>query len=941
VQQHVFAADFGTGASVSWTLNGQTAKADASIARCAASVLTGVGGERVTAPKHVADSGDVECRPPTPNEVAYPGSSLPPAARENTCVSINYDYLGTYGFKWRGLEPGEQDLKAEEAEIRVGLLPDEPIVPSAKQIQVPKGSADSQVEVSQRYFSIGKFVRKCVKKVAGAVKKTMDLVEQGLLQAARLFVGSREVEVEIVLKNTDVDLTPTSGATDMVQPWGGLGVGFGEGLKLKGMSVRAAKSVFLSKGTLSDYNKAKVRVLNRVGADICFTVSNDAAELVSGWFIPHEVCNFVPPNGGGYHIGDDGKNVYTLPVQANFINVLAQATNARKYMKDVAGVDIAKAEIITGAIAQIIGDRNSNRAFAPCLALNGGVLSVYDLAVAAAGITGQIAGSWVLNELSSKVNMDTGAAGKVKAKLQGSEDSMIAVIAELAAKFPGQDVTTRANAADTATKDAKKDADTFLKDMQALDRAQQASYKAKQAADAAVGKPDENKRKAEAVAAAETVKTAAGVAQTSGSTALAKVTDAWNKFGDLYTAMNAVPVSQAVKDGVGSAYKDAADAKSILQDTAGDVEKVIAKAAEAATGIAAGVVWFAAAMTFGEVFELFASGDIILPESIPFRCDANPKPPTKSVCPAGKGTVAECPAPSGLCYRSSDSAGFPTGKQVSNPDPRYRMSVKGRGVATHEYGHYTLCNLLAKELGDSAFRSAYGEAAMAAVLSPDDASIQALYVNDGFADFFTSEVIGGTGYPRLPTSRPNNPRGGTNYCAGGSFASDLEWGSSTNGFGPAERDYSNGEAASGDGRTITLGGTTYSKGIGVHAPSEIVISLNGAATQFAADIGVDDEVGNAGSVTFEVWADGAKLYGSPTLTGATATAQVNLNITGKSQLRLVVTDGGDGNTADHADWANASVSLEMAVWRTTWALQVLPIPTIQPRQATWTRLLEW
>jgi len=61
-------------------------------------------------------------------------------------------------------------------------------------------------------------------------------------------------------------------------------------------------------------------------------------------------------------------------------------------------------------------------------------------------------------------------------------------------------------------------------------------------------------------------------------------------------------------------------------------------------------------------------------------------------------------------------------------------------------------------------------------------------------------------------------------------------------------------------------------------------------------------------VIFQVWGDGVLLYESGVMTGSTPTKSVNVNIAGKSQLRLVVTDGGDGISSDHADWAGALLS---------------------------------
>ena len=138
------------------------------------------------------------------------------------------------------------------------------------------------------------------------------------------------------------------------------------------------------------------------------------------------------------------------------------------------------------------------------------------------------------------------------------------------------------------------------------------------------------------------------------------------------------------------------------------------------------------------------------------------------------------------------------------------------------------------------------------------------------------------------------------------YLSDLPFvGTPINGWGPVERDRSNGEQGSTDGNTLTLNGTTYAKGLGVHSASEIVFDLQGQYDRFVSDVGVDDEVGNLGQVTFEVWLDGLQIYDSGVVTGSSATSSVDVNVAGGSDLRLVVTDGGDGLSYDHADWADA------------------------------------
>jgi hypothetical protein len=140
------------------------------------------------------------------------------------------------------------------------------------------------------------------------------------------------------------------------------------------------------------------------------------------------------------------------------------------------------------------------------------------------------------------------------------------------------------------------------------------------------------------------------------------------------------------------------------------------------------------------------------------------------------------------------------------------------------------------------------------------------------------------------------------------YVSDLTWTSAINGWGPVEKDMSNGERSAGDGRTITLNNVTYAKGLGVHAASDVRYNVAGACSTFTASVGVDDEVGTRGSVVFQVWLDGVKAYDSGTMTGTTATKAVSVTTTGKNQLQLVVTVASGGDAYDHADWADAKIT---------------------------------
>ncbi|MCX0242439.1 NPCBM/NEW2 domain-containing protein [Streptomyces drozdowiczii] len=144
--------------------------------------------------------------------------------------------------------------------------------------------------------------------------------------------------------------------------------------------------------------------------------------------------------------------------------------------------------------------------------------------------------------------------------------------------------------------------------------------------------------------------------------------------------------------------------------------------------------------------------------------------------------------------------------------------------------------------------------------------------------------------------------------AGGGYLGDLPQLSASNGYGPVEKDTSNGESAAGDGHPLTIGGQVYAKGLGVHAASSVEYYAGGACDTVTAQVGVDDEKGSKGSVAFEIRADGRKAASTGVLTNAMAPQPLSADVTGAQVVRLVVTDGGDGVDSDHGDWGDLRIT---------------------------------
>lgn len=112
-----------------------------------------------------------------------------------------------------------------------------------------------------------------------------------------------------------------------------------------------------------------------------------------------------------------------------------------------------------------------------------------------------------------------------------------------------------------------------------------------------------------------------------------------------------------------------------------------------------------------------------------------------------------------------------------------------------------------------------------------------------------------------------------------------------------------------EGHPISIAGINYEHGFGTHADSQFEVELKGSAVRFSAMVGVDDEVGEQGSVKFEVWVDGHKKAETGVVRGGEAAVPVSVDLVGAKHLVLMVNSADDGNASDHADWADAVIEL--------------------------------
>ncbi|MGD0090684.1 MAG: NPCBM/NEW2 domain-containing protein [Planctomycetota bacterium] len=109
------------------------------------------------------------------------------------------------------------------------------------------------------------------------------------------------------------------------------------------------------------------------------------------------------------------------------------------------------------------------------------------------------------------------------------------------------------------------------------------------------------------------------------------------------------------------------------------------------------------------------------------------------------------------------------------------------------------------------------------------------------------------------------------------------------------------------GNPLRLRGKTYARGIGTHTPGIFRIDLDKHGVRFEATVGVDDEVGNGGTVEFRVSGDGKVLWSSGVLRGGKEIKTCDVALAGVKTLDLVVDPTPDGYGNDHSDWVDAKI----------------------------------
>lgn len=157
---------------------------------------------------------------------------------------------------------------------------------------------------------------------------------------------------------------------------------------------------------------------------------------------------------------------------------------------------------------------------------------------------------------------------------------------------------------------------------------------------------------------------------------------------------------------------------------------------------------------------------------------------------------------------------------------------------------------------------------------------------------------------RLALPEPPPPPRAETVPPGTVFLSDLSWESARAGWSP-NQDGLPRRDRSIENQPIRVGNRRHAKGLGTHAPSEILYALEGKYARFQA---VASPAEPGGSVVFQVFGDDKKLFDSGVMRFGQS-QNIDVPVAGVRRLRLVVTDAGDGYVHDCANWASARLQV--------------------------------
>jgi hypothetical protein len=735
--------------------------------------------------------------------------NIPVASAKNADGSLSYSYLATNGFRYRGLpncptddQLGTDTTVPEAACDSPFLSPPaggDPTVNAMKNSTTGSGltvacssSTNGSGSVQQPFgFHIGGLIKSIVSGAHSVVHGLSDLARKGLADVSKLFKGSTTLTVDLQVMNSDPGFGGPN--TLMLRTWG---ANRGQPVPLPGVPVRALQQITFS--FHPHIPSIKIPGTNISTPGILFP-------KVSGT-IPFDSLATGTANAAGV--------ASIKVVKDSATGICVELQNAAAQLNDWVTPDEActfKSPLISAS--QLNGPLTVSAPLAQDEVNDLAQLSeAYTYLQTVEGYTPKQIN--VLTDFFANLISDGGRA-YTPCFGYTDVDALLTAIGDKLGSFGG---TFAGNKIETYFKDASD------KTSEATDAWANAVNKWAAATQAAA-----NTSAAQAVANANQAVIAASQASTLALTAAGAAAEAaatLTEAGDKLSALQSqggssqaiADAQQAVTNDV-NALKTASDALQQAEQSASTASNAALAAVQDAYTAAAQTVAANAAAVAADATRLAGSA---LASAIDTVGKASQV--LLPMVGAAVGSII------GFIVGEVADVVFDGVDMVLPPG----FSTLSRGVTSHEYGHFSFCDMMFRndpEKFSSVWVNAASDTIVSQVTKSDGAQVQDYFLNEGIADYFATQLAGGMNYFAPAGSRSAS----TSFWPSG-MSDPMSWCSATNPSPLRCAEDNIGAMPAGTNASPNIAGTNTPKQVTTFQASDDFIEAVGTTTTTIHDV---------------------------------------------------------------------------------------------------------
>jgi hypothetical protein len=247
-------------------------------------------------------------------------------ARASTPSGVSHDWLEEQAFVWDsegGYEPLPKGAEGPVARARDRLAP--------------------RLEAVQAYAS----------------EAMVRILETFADATPIVLLNSTNVRVQLTLRSADPVFVDATGTARVIRR--GWGNATGRAVDIRGANVVARQGLNRIRRAVDESNRANVRVRKNKSTTWCIDLKGDGAMVTTNFYTATNVCSFGVPSGGVVYDEDAAQ---TIDVRNARVSVLAYATDAWSWLREIAEHEPVRADILVGPLADVIS--SEDRPYATC-----------------------------------------------------------------------------------------------------------------------------------------------------------------------------------------------------------------------------------------------------------------------------------------------------------------------------------------------------------------------------------------------------------------------------------------------------------------------------------------------------------------------------------------------------------------------------------------------